>query len=59
MQVLERFTDDPKSEIGVLSGLPVKGALERLTERVPSVGIVAENGCFVKMREIGKGEMDQ
>ncbi|KAI5992797.1 glycosyltransferase family 20 protein [Pisolithus albus] len=53
MQVLEKLAGDPKNEIWVLSGLPVKGALERLAQRVPSVGIVAENGCFVKTREIG------
>lgn len=52
IQVLGRMVDDPKNEVWVLSGLPVKGALERLAERVPSVGIVAENGCFVKTREI-------
>ncbi|KAI6030068.1 glycosyltransferase family 20-domain-containing protein [Pisolithus marmoratus] len=52
MRVLESMADDPKNEIWVLSGLPVKGALERPAERVPKVGIVAENGCFVKTREI-------
>ncbi|KAI6013248.1 glycosyltransferase family 20 protein [Pisolithus marmoratus] len=52
IRVLESMADDPKNEIWVLSGLPVKGALERLAERVPKVGIVAENGCFVKTREI-------
>ncbi|KAI6021973.1 hypothetical protein EDC04DRAFT_2607090 [Pisolithus marmoratus] len=35
MQVLESMADDPKNEIWVLSGLPVKGALERLAKRVP------------------------
>ncbi|KAI6103287.1 hypothetical protein EDD16DRAFT_1525144 [Pisolithus croceorrhizus] len=30
-----------------------KGALEWLAERVPSMGIVAENRCYVKTREIG------
>ncbi|KAI6022046.1 hypothetical protein EDC04DRAFT_2900943 [Pisolithus marmoratus] len=44
MWVLESIADDPKNEIWVLSRLPVKGALERLAERVPKVGIVAENG---------------
>ncbi|KAI6107708.1 glycosyltransferase family 20 protein [Pisolithus thermaeus] len=53
IRVLEKMAGDPKNEIWVLSGLPVKGALERLAERVPSVGIVAENGCFVKTRKIG------
>ncbi|KAI6023019.1 glycosyltransferase family 20-domain-containing protein [Pisolithus microcarpus] len=52
MQVLEKLADDPNNEIWVLSGLPVKGALERLAQKVPSVGIVAENRCFVKTREI-------
>ncbi|KAI6022070.1 glycosyltransferase family 20-domain-containing protein [Pisolithus marmoratus] len=52
IRVLESMADDPKNEIWVLSGLPVKEALERLPERVPKVGIVAENGCFVKAREI-------
>ncbi|KAI6016532.1 glycosyltransferase family 20 protein, partial [Pisolithus marmoratus] len=54
MWVLESMADDPKNEIWVLSGLPVKVALERVAERVPKVGIVAENGCFVKTREISK-----
>lgn len=52
MQVLERLADDPRNEIWVLSGLPVKGALEKLAERVPGVGIVAENGCFIKTKEV-------
>ncbi|KAI6022063.1 glycosyltransferase family 20-domain-containing protein [Pisolithus marmoratus] len=52
IRVLGSMADDPKNEIWVLSGLPVKGALERLAERVPRIGIVAEKGCFVKTREI-------
>ncbi|KAI6107715.1 hypothetical protein EV401DRAFT_433817 [Pisolithus croceorrhizus] len=53
VRVLESMAGDPKNEIWVLGGLPVKGATERLAEMVPNVGIVAENGCFVKTREIG------
>ena len=52
MQVLENLADDPRNEIWVLSGLPMKGALEKLAERVPGVGIVAENGCFIKTKEV-------
>ncbi|KAI6022074.1 glycosyltransferase family 20-domain-containing protein [Pisolithus marmoratus] len=52
MRMLESMSDDPKNEIWVLSGLPVKGVFEKFAERVPRVGIVAENGCFVKTREI-------
>ena len=55
MQALENLADDPRNEVWVLSGLPVKGALERLAERVPGVGIVAENGCFIKTKEARKG----
>ncbi|KAI6022053.1 glycosyltransferase family 20-domain-containing protein [Pisolithus marmoratus] len=59
MPVLESMADDPKNEIWVLSGLPVKGALERLALRVPTAGIVAENGCFVKTREISNKSSGQ
>ncbi|KAI6030074.1 glycosyltransferase family 20-domain-containing protein [Pisolithus marmoratus] len=59
IRVLESMADDPKNEIWVLSGLPVKGALERLAERVPKVGIVAENGCFVKTGEISNKSSGQ
>lgn len=53
IKVLERLTEDVRNEVWVLSGLPIKGALEKVAERVPRVGIVAENGCFIKVREIG------
>ncbi|KAI6016530.1 hypothetical protein EDC04DRAFT_3093652 [Pisolithus marmoratus] len=59
MQVLESMADDPKNEIWVLSGLPVKGALERLAGRDPRAGIVAENGCFVKTRGISNKSSGQ
>lgn len=48
--LLNKLAEDPKNEVWVLSGLPVKGALEVLAEKVPKVGIVAENGCFIKTR---------
>ncbi|KAI5980581.1 glycosyltransferase family 20 protein [Pisolithus marmoratus] len=57
--VLESMADDPKNKIWVLSGLPVKGALERLAGRIARVGIVAENGCFVKTREISNKSSGQ
>ncbi|KAG6333800.1 hypothetical protein ID866_5295 [Astraeus odoratus] len=52
VKVLERLAEDPKNEVWVLSGLPVRGTLERLAERLPGVGIVAENGCFIKTRGV-------
>ncbi|KAI6013251.1 glycosyltransferase family 20-domain-containing protein, partial [Pisolithus marmoratus] len=59
MRVLESTADDRKNVIWVLSGLPVKGALEGLALRVPKVGTVAENGCFVKTREISNKSSGQ
>ena len=53
-EVLGKLADDWKNEVWLLSGLRVKGILEAVAERVPRVGIVAENGCFVKMREVGR-----
>ncbi|KAF8063976.1 alpha,alpha-trehalose-phosphate synthase [Lyophyllum atratum] len=45
---LERLVGEGRNEVWVLSGLRVGGVLERLGERVPGLGIVAENGCFIK-----------
>ncbi|KAI6107081.1 hypothetical protein EDD16DRAFT_1898957 [Pisolithus croceorrhizus] len=43
VRVLESMAGDPKNELWVLGGLPMKGAMERCAEIVLSVGIVAEN----------------
>lgn len=50
IEVLGKVSEDWKNELWLLSGLKVKGVLERIAEKIPRVGIVAENGCFVKMR---------
>ncbi|EDR09311.1 alpha,alpha-trehalose-phosphate synthase [Laccaria bicolor S238N-H82] len=50
VDVLRKLTEDRKNEVWVLSGLPVRGVLEKVAELVPKVGIVAENGCFIKTR---------
>jgi len=34
----------------LLSGLPVKGVMEKVADYVPRMGIVAENGCFMKTK---------
>ncbi|KIJ64234.1 glycosyltransferase family 20 protein [Hydnomerulius pinastri MD-312] len=54
LELLKRFSDDSRNEVWLLSGLPVKGALDKIADAVPSVGIVAENGCFIKTRETKK-----
>ena len=59
VEVLGKLADDWKNEVWLLSGLRVKGILEAVAERVPRVGIVAENGCFVKMREVGRNVKEE
>ncbi|KAG6875569.1 hypothetical protein C0992_003285 [Termitomyces sp. T32_za158] len=46
--VLEKLVADVRNEVWLLSGLRVRGLLERIGRRVPRLGIVAENGCFIK-----------
>ncbi|THG96790.1 hypothetical protein EW026_g5099 [Hermanssonia centrifuga] len=48
--VLNKLAEDPRNEVWLLSGLQVKGALEKIAEAAPKIGIVAENGCFIKTR---------
>lgn len=52
--LLNRFADDPRNDVWLLSGLPVKGVLDKIAAAVPGIGIVAENGCFIKTRETKK-----
>ncbi|KAJ8489164.1 hypothetical protein ONZ45_g13684 [Pleurotus djamor] len=51
-EVLSKLTDDRKNEVWLLSGLPVKGMLDQIADRIPKLGIVAENGCFIRPRPI-------
>ncbi|KII83794.1 glycosyltransferase family 20 protein [Plicaturopsis crispa FD-325 SS-3] len=46
--LLNKLASDPKNQVWLLSGLPVKGKLDTIAEKVPKIGIVAENGCFLK-----------
>ena len=56
INVLNRLAEDPRNEVWLLSGLQVKGALEKIAEAAPKIGIVAENGCFIKTRPGRNGE---
>ena len=40
VDVLKKLTEDRNNEIWLLSGLPVRGVLEKVPELVPKVGIV-------------------
>ena len=40
LNVLQRLVENPRNEVWLLSGLRVKGVLERIAERLPGMGIV-------------------
>ncbi|KAK7064651.1 Alpha,alpha-trehalose-phosphate synthase [Favolaschia claudopus] len=48
LEVLRRFAADGRNDVWLLSGLPVEGVLSRIAKAVPRIGIVAENGCFIR-----------
>lgn len=50
VQVLKALSEDRKNEVWVLSGLPRHGVLGKVASVVPKVGIVAENGSFIRTR---------
>lgn len=53
LALLNRFAGDPRNEVWLLSGF-VKGVLDKIAATVPGIGIVAENGCFIRTRETKK-----
>ncbi|EIN05673.1 hypothetical protein PUNSTDRAFT_145633 [Punctularia strigosozonata HHB-11173 SS5] len=48
LAVLKKLAEDKRNDVWLLSGLPVKGAMEKIAEVVPDIGMVAENGCFIR-----------
>ena len=40
IDALNKLTEDPKNDVWLLSGLQVKGALERIATAAPKIGIV-------------------
>ncbi|KAI0315017.1 alpha-trehalose-phosphate synthase [Amylostereum chailletii] len=44
---VKKLSEHPRNEVWLLSGLSVK-ALDLVSKAVPKVGLVAENGCFIK-----------
>ncbi|KAJ7275525.1 alpha,alpha-trehalose-phosphate synthase [Mycena haematopus] len=48
LEVLRRFAADGRNDVWLLSGLPIAGVLTRIAKEVPRIGIVAENGCFIR-----------
>jgi trehalose 6-phosphate synthase/phosphatase len=54
IDLLNKLAEDVRNEVWLLSGLPVKGMMDIVSEKVPKIGIVAENGCFIKTRPTRK-----
>ncbi|KAG8941040.1 hypothetical protein FRC04_004819 [Tulasnella sp. 424] len=50
MDVLQKLSEDDRNVIYLLSSRPVAGALEKVTDALPYVGIVAEDGCYIKAK---------
>jgi len=53
LDVLRVLSDDEANDVWLLSGLQIGGALDKIARELPEIGIVAENGCFIKPRPIG------
>ncbi|KAF8636145.1 hypothetical protein AX17_003758 [Amanita inopinata Kibby_2008] len=54
LDILRSLTENKQNEVWLLSGLQIKGVLDRVAEEVPKLGIVAENGCYIKPRPNGR-----
>ncbi|KAF7306516.1 Alpha,alpha-trehalose-phosphate synthase [Mycena indigotica] len=50
IDLLRKFAADRRNNVWLLSGLPITGVLSRIAKEVPLIGIVAENGCFIRPR---------
>jgi len=48
VKLLNKFAANKRNEVWLLSGLPAK-SLEQVAAKAPGVGMVAENGCFVRV----------
>jgi len=52
IDLLKTLADDKRNEVWVLSGLARTGILGKLAKVAPKVGIIAENGCFIRTRPV-------
>ncbi|KAF7320108.1 Alpha,alpha-trehalose-phosphate synthase [Mycena kentingensis (nom. inval.)] len=48
LELLRRLAADRRNNLWLLSGLSIAGVLTRIAKEVPFIGIVAENGCFIR-----------
>jgi len=47
IEIVKRLSEDSRNEVWLLSGLTVN-TIDEVAKKLPKVGFVAENGCFVK-----------
>ncbi|KAG8894560.1 hypothetical protein FRB99_001137, partial [Tulasnella sp. 403] len=59
VELLRKLAEDERNVVYLLSGLPVAGALDKVAKALPQVGLIAENGCFVKQRPIVKDQQTE
>ncbi|KAG8852596.1 hypothetical protein FRB96_008595 [Tulasnella sp. 330] len=59
VRVLKELSADEKNVIYLLSGLPVKGALDKVAAALPNVGLIAEEGCFIKNKPSSSDEQPE
>lgn len=59
VDLLRALAEDRKNEVWLMSGLGRAGILGKVAKVLPRVGIVAENGCFVRTRSGRPGENGQ
>ncbi|TDL26924.1 glycosyltransferase family 20 protein [Rickenella mellea] len=52
IDVLNALAEDVRNNVWILSGLRKSGVLDEIAKAVPKVGLVAENGCFIKPRPV-------
>ncbi|GJJ09322.1 hypothetical protein Clacol_003544 [Clathrus columnatus] len=57
VDILRKLTEDRKNRVWLLSGLP-RAALSKMSALVPKIGLVAENGCYIKPRAVKGKEQD-
>ncbi|KAG9014096.1 hypothetical protein FRB90_005579 [Tulasnella sp. 427] len=50
LELLQKLSEDERNVIYLLSSRPVAGALEKVADALPYVGIIAEDGCYLKAK---------
>lgn len=52
LELLRGLAKNEKNDVWLLSGLQIAGALDKIAEEIPEIGLCAENGCYIKPRSV-------